>query len=142
MKFLTIAAAALAICCASSAQAQQVTVDAGFRTEVFEWGGNGRTRVAWRPVIVDGKIGICGAYSSRGGSKYANLSRQAVRDMRIDGDAGAFIRNLGFFAQVSSRSFDQGLRGEIANCRITATPGTAGNLAEFRFGFTPQRYRF
>lgn len=134
---------ALVLCCvmALPATAQQTQIDDAFRWSSFGWDGNGQTLVVWRPVIVDGKIAICGAYSSRGGSKYSNLSRQAVGDMRIDGPNGAFIRGLSFFNRVSNSQFEDQLRGAMANCRVTATSGTPADLRSYRLGFTPQRYR-
>ena len=133
---------ALALTAATPAMAQQVAIDDNFAWSTFNWDGNGRTLVVWRPILIEGNIAICGAFSARGGQKYSNLSRQAIRDMRIDGPNGAFIRNLSFLAQRGTAGYDARLKGEMANCRVTEIAGTQESLRTFKLGFTPQRYRY
>lgn len=141
MKRRLIMMLAVALLGTQPAVAQETQVDGNFRYHSFGWDGNGRTIVSWRAVIVDGKVTICGVYSSSGGAKYANLTRQAIRDFRIEGPDGTFMRNLNFFERVSARNHGPRLLGASANCRVTGTPGTAADLRSYRVDFTPQRYR-
>lgn len=141
MRIVKMLAVIAALGAGVPASAQQVSVDPSFLTHNFGWSGNGSTTVIWRPMIIEGKIAICGAYASRGGRKYADLSRQAIRDMRIETANGVFLRGLGFFSRATARDLQPGASA-TANCRVTNVAGQPAQLQGLRLGFTPQNYRF
>jgi hypothetical protein len=143
MKFIQIVSLLSALAFTAPAAAQTTEVNEQFRHHSVNWSGpsTGAMLVRWRPVIVDGKIAICGAYANRGGSTFVRLGRQAIRNMWIDRNGTAFMRNLHFFAVDGSEAYTRGLIGERATCRVTNTPGTADSLSEFTFGYRAGRYR-
>ena len=141
MKLLQLASLLGALALAAPAVAQTTEINEQFRNAGFSWSRNGSMLIKWRPVIVDGNIAICGAYASRGGSTIANLNRQAVRDMWIKRNGSSFMRDISFFAVQGTRAYGRRLQGDLANCRVTSTPGTPESLSEFSFGFEPGRYR-
>jgi len=141
MKTLGLALLLGALTLSTPVAAETTQIDDRFRGGTFDWSGNGSTIVRWRAVLVDGKIGICGAWAARGGGNYNRLSRQAIADMRVERDGVTFMRGLSFFNAVGAAAYQTGLAGRTANCRITATPGTPKDLKTMRLQFTPQRYR-
>lgn len=141
MKTLGLALLLGALAFSTPAAAETTQIDERFRGGTFDWSGNGSTLVRWRAILVDGKIGVCGAWSARGGGNYTRLSRQAIADMRVERDGVVFMRGLSFFNAVGAAAYQSGLEGRTANCRITSTPGTPADLKSMRLQFTPQRYR-
>lgn len=135
------AIAVAAVCFVGApASAQQVVIDDNFEVYGFSWDGSGRGLIRWRPVLIDGKIAICGAYSVQGGRKYVDLTRRAVRNLRASSDGGFFMPNMSFFRQVSSAHIADGATGQMANCRVSATEGTPADLFGFALNQTIRKY--
>ncbi|WP_179380334.1 hypothetical protein [Jannaschia marina] len=82
----------------------------------------GRLFIAWRPIVVEGRPMVCGAYA------FDNIRlRPAIDNMLREGAVTAedrdLLRNLKFFNRVRARSEDA-MVGTMANC--TALPAGVG----------------
>lgn len=122
------------------ASAQTVAVDNNFYVDTVDWDGAGRVLIRWRPVLIDGKISICGAYAVRGGSLYSGLTRRAMRNIRAENGQGFMMPNMGFFRQVSSANYDSRAQGVQANCRVSSIAGSPADLQSMRLRQTVFKY--
>ena len=142
MHFIKALALSSAVLVGTPLAAQEVAIDRNFQYRSLGWdSGRGATILIWRPVIIDGKVAICGGDGSEGGNVFRNLTRQALRNLRIDGPNGTLIRNLRFFAALSPGDLSPARTSGTAQCRVTGTAATPADLLSYKIGFTRQGYR-
>lgn len=117
----------------SSVQAQGVVIDDNWAIGGLRWEGGGETKIAWRPVILEGELHICGAYSVKGGTRYNTLSREVIRQtyVRLNGDR--LIRRASFFSILSSRHNATRFVGQTANCQGTGLQATSAVFPDLEF---------
>jgi hypothetical protein len=137
----TAAAAVLAIFLPISASALDVTVDDSFGGYGFNWDRTGEMLIRYRPVLVDGEMYICGAYSNRGGANITRLGRQVMREASITMNGADVVRNLQFFNVVSSANNRTELVGTTASCMNTGLRPSNMDLSTVSIGIRSGRYR-
>ena len=135
-----MAAAAITLA-ASGAQAQSVAIDDTFLVGGGKWDGLGSIYMRFRPVVANGEILICGAYSSTGGSKYTRLNRQVVRGGKAVVGNRVLSNSLSFFNQVSNSHNAVELVGQTASCMNTGVAADGIDLNAIEFNFRSGRYR-
>ena len=111
-----------------SANALDVQVDDTFGGMTMTWATNSTTLIRYRPVMHEGEMYICGAYSNNGGNNITRVGREVVREATIKMEGSTVMRNLDFFNVVSSANNSNGLVGTTASCRST---GLAPTNAQF-----------
>ncbi|MEO0486980.1 MAG: hypothetical protein AAF092_13835 [Pseudomonadota bacterium] len=86
----------------------------------FNWTRNDGMLVRWQVFDVEGKLEVCVAYSSFGGTN-SQFNRLALREAQLrtrDGD-NRVLRNLSFGKLHSSRAEPKKLVGFEASCKVT-----------------------
>ena len=124
-----------------SASALQVQVDGTFAGYGLQWARQAEMLIRYRPVIFEGEMHICGAYSNRGGTDITRLGRQVMREATIKMDGSTILRNLDFFNVVSSANNGVQLVGTTANCANTGLAVTSQQLSTVEIDIREGRYR-
>lgn len=139
MHFFKSLAVAVACVMAVPASAQSITIDQSFKLESLDWrGSTGRFIIMWRPIAIDGKLAVCGAYSARGSLDRA--TDRAMEAMDFYQDNRRVMRDMGFFNNVSSRHFDDALLGQQASCRVTNVSVAAAESSNFALRLSKTRF--
>ncbi|MFT5649528.1 MAG: hypothetical protein ACJAXK_002205 [Yoonia sp.] len=89
--------------------------------------------VRYRPFVVDGKLVVCGAYSSRGGSRQTRATLAVLKESSVKLNGRTAMRNMSYFAAVNSRFNAVNLTGQSANCRATSVDATQDMLSTFEY---------
>ncbi len=125
-----------------SSESLQVTVDDSFAASGLQWDSNGSELfIRYRPVMEDGQMYICGAYTNRGASIITRLGRQAMGRSTIKMNGETVLRGLSFFNIVSSANRATGLVGTTAFCRNTGLSPSKEEFATVRIDIPTGRYR-
>ncbi len=139
MNFFKSLAVAAACVLAGPATAQSITIDQSFKLESLDWrGSTGRFIIMWRPIAIDGKLAVCGAYSARGSLDRA--TDRAMEAMDFYQDNRRVMRDMGFFNNVSSRHFDDALLGQQASCRVTNVAVAGAGSSNFALRLSKTRF--
>lgn len=126
----------------ASSNTVEVTVDSSFAGVQFAWNSNGaETFIRYRPVIQDGQMYICGAYTNRGGSIFNRLGRQAVTGATIEMNGSTVLRGLQFFSIVSNANRGTQLVGTTARCRNTGLSPSEQELSTVQINVRRGQYR-
>jgi hypothetical protein len=123
-KLITAATIALGAM-ATTATAQSIQIDDTWAGGELQWAQNGRTKIRWRPVILEGELHICGAYASIGGPKYRRLSHAVMEQTSVKLDGSVIIRATTHFSLVNTRHYQSDFVGEAAACRATGIQATS-----------------
>ena len=134
---------AVAIACSFGqvAAAQEMPVDSTFAGTSFSWSSVGGLLLWARPIVSDGKVWVCGAYSFRGGSRQVKLGLAVLKEGRIKVGDQSIARDLRFFASVNSRYDDVKLVGQTAKCKNTGVDAASVDLNDFEISLRAGRYR-
>jgi hypothetical protein len=126
----------------AAATSLDVTVDDSFGGSGLRWDRAGaETFVRYRPVMQDGEMYICGAYSNRGGGFINDVGRQAMNRGLIIMNGEVVLRRLAFFNLVSSSNRENDLVGVATNCRNTGLRPSNEDLATVTIRIPTGRYR-
>ena len=124
-----------------AAAAQEMPVDSTFAGTNFSWSSVGGLLLRARPIVSDGKVWVCGAYSFHGGSRQVKLGLAVLKEGRIKGGAQSNARDLRFFASVNSRYDDVKLVGQTSKCKNTGVDAASVDLDDFEISLGAGRYR-
>jgi hypothetical protein len=125
-----------------SASALEVQVTDNFGYDGFQWDQRSSMHIRYSPVMHEGVLYICGAYSNAGGgASLARLGRQAMREARITMGGQTIARNMSFFRIVSNANVSNGLVGTTADCDSTGLTPTQAQLSTIRMELREGRYR-
>ncbi|WP_100367307.1 hypothetical protein [Yoonia maricola] len=126
----------------ASTQSLEVTVDDSFAATGLQWNSNGaEIFIRYRPVMENGEMYICGAYSNRGGSIFSRLGRQAVNGSTVKMNGDTIMRGVGFFNVVSNANREAELVGTTAFCRNTGLSPSREEFATVQIDVPTGRYR-
>lgn len=118
----TLLAAALVVVTATPTRANdvnaQVPIDDGFSFISTGWTGGmpGQLVLAWRPVMVEGRGMICGAYAVTN-SQLRPVVNNMLRQGVVEAADRPVLRNLRFFNRTNARD-EAGIVGQTANCTV------------------------
>lgn len=139
MTFFRSLAVVISCCLAVPVNAQSITIDQSFTLESLDWrGSTGRFIIMWRPIAIDGKLAVCGAYSARGSLDRA--TDRAMEAMDFYQDNRRVMRDMGFFNNVSSRHFDDALLGQQASCKVTNRSVAGAESSTFALRLSKTRF--
>ncbi|MFA8441555.1 MAG: hypothetical protein ACEPO0_06775 [Yoonia sp.] len=125
-----------------SSDTLQVTVDDSFAGAGLQWDSNGaETFIRYRPVMENGQMYICGAYSNRGGSIFMRFGRMALSRSTVEMNGDTILRGLGFFNIVSIANREAELVGTTAFCRNTGLSPSREEFATVQIDVPTGRYR-
>ncbi len=125
----------------AQSSALEVVVDQSFNGIRFDWDRTGDMLIRYRPVIHEGELHVCGAYSNRGGRTFVRLGREVMRQASASVSGSTVVRNLSFFNVVSNANNSNGLEGQVANCVNTGRAATAAELGTFELNVRDGKYR-
>lgn len=120
-----LTSAALAFSAPSfAAEKLTTTIDDSYKVDGFSWAENGDMMYVWTAIDVDGKLAVCGAFSSKGNSIGHKFNKAALREMKLVVDGTTVMRSMLFFKNVQNEGRETRHVGATANCRVTkqATP--------------------
>ena len=137
----SVAVAAMVAVLPMSAHALEVQVTDNFAGYGFRWDRSGEMLIRYAPVMVEGEMHVCGAYSNRGGTAITRLGRQVLREASITMGGRTVARNLQFFNVVSSANNGNNLVGTTASCINTGLSATDQELRTFQIDIRQGRYR-
>lgn len=136
------AAIATALFGFTSAQAQNANaIDQSYGGFSAKWSSAGGLIVRHRAFVVEGKLVICGAYSSQGGSRQNRFAQALLKESSATLNGRSVMRDMSFFAVVNSRYNSVKLEGQSANCRGTNVDATQEMLSTYAFDSGDGRVR-
>jgi hypothetical protein len=122
MMIRTLLAAALVVVTATPTLANdvnaQVPIDDSFAVFSTGWSGGmpGQLVVAWRPLMVEGRGMICGAYAVTN-SQLRPVVNDMLRQGFVEAAGRPVLRNMRFFNRTNARD-EAGMVGQTANCTV------------------------
>jgi hypothetical protein len=116
----------------------QVTKD--YKSGGLEWGGNGNMVYVWSTTVVDGKLAMCGAYSSAGSSKFARFNKAALAKAKLQVDGKTVMNSMSFFKSLKNEDRAHGHIGDAATCKTTRADAPAAG-AKIELVFKSGSYR-
>lgn len=133
--FLRTLATVSALLVTSTAHAQSANlIDKTYGGFSSSWTNRpGGMLVRYRPFIVEGKLVICGGYSSQGGSRQNRLALAILKESSVKLNGSTAMRDMSFFAPVNSSQNSARLEGSSANCRATSVDANNEMLSTFEF---------
>ena len=135
-----IAAIVIGFSTPAAVQAIEVQIDQSFDGFQFDWDRTGAMMIRFAPVMHEGEMHVCGAYSNWGGAIITRLGRQVMREARITMNGQFIMQNLQFFSIVSNRHRDNWLDGQMANCVNTGLTPSDQDLKTFDIYIRDGRY--
>lgn len=138
MKILSLALCTSLACASFAAPSVAATfeskVSKDYKGGGFRWDGNGNMAFMWTTTEVDGKLAVCGAYSTAGSSKYARFNKAALAKAKIQVDGKTVMNGLTFFKSHPNENRDYGHIGDVSKCKTTrADAAAAGANVEIVF---------
>ena len=114
------AALLVAGCVSSTEPASGQTIDRTYKVDGFRWDSGTTVYVLLKAYDADGKVGVCGAWSARGGSAtISNLHTDVLAAGILTIDGERLLQGLNFLAEHGPEGE---LVGKTSNCVVVDKP--------------------
>ncbi len=90
------------------------------------WGKDGDIVVRWAVNNVDGRLQVCGAYSSTGKAIIQKFNRALLKEAKIQINGQTVRKNMRFFKRLANEGRENNHFGQPTNCRMTKHAYQAG----------------